>query len=322
MTNLEIGSSPPKSPKETTTQIQAAIELVFAGLLWGFGFVAAVWALRGMGPLSVTGWRFVIAGAVGSLIVVLVPSLRKQATSEQFFLAAAPGFLVSMTLIFQTWGLRYTTATKCGLITTLYVILVPLGEWLWLKKRPPRRHFYCVALAFFGVVLICTSPFKDTQALQRTADEIAKEKLNFGDFLTLLCAIASTLHILWFGFIQKRIRSSFVFNNFQTIWASIIPFGLALVLEPTPNLLAGDLSTIGLLALAFGPTMIAFALQVRAQKAISPSLASLLFLLEAPFAAFFAFLFLGETLRSVQWIGAVCILGAAAVSTIKTRYDG
>lgn len=313
----------PQPPiRHSAAQIRAAFELVGAGTLWGFGFVAAVWALRGMGPLAVTGWRFAIAALVGSLMILAVPSLRKQVSREQFLLAAIPGFLISLTLVFQTWGLRYTTATKCGLITTLYVILVPLGEWLWLKKRPPRIHFFCVLLALVGVYLICIPPNDVTGVangtVTKSAEELAKELPNFGDFLTFLCAIAATLHILWFGYIQKRIQSAFVFNNFQSLWAGTIPFILALFLEPAPQLSMANNSLVGFLSLVFGSTMIAFALQVRAQKVISPSLASLLFLLESPFATFFAFLLLGENLQLTQWIGAGAILVAAALSTAFT----
>jgi drug/metabolite transporter (DMT)-like permease len=36
-------------------------ELLFATMVWGFGFIASIWALRGMGPVLNTALRFGIA---------------------------------------------------------------------------------------------------------------------------------------------------------------------------------------------------------------------------------------------------------------------
>jgi drug/metabolite transporter (DMT)-like permease len=303
-------------------QTSAIIELTIAGALWGFGFIAAIWALRGMGPLSITGWRFALAAVFGLGISFFIPSLRSSLTDwKQFKLAFIPGLLISATLCLQTWGLQYTTATKSAFITTLYVLMVPLLERFLLKRRLPRFHLVYVAIALIGVALICDlqSIWLESPNLDHlNAKDLAKNRLNVGDLVTFFCAIAATLHILWFGVIAKKIGSSFTFNNFQSVWAGFLPLTFSILLEPTPRPSFADFSMIGLLALAFGSTLIAFSLQVRAQKHISPSLVSLLFLLESPFSALFAIAFLGEGLRAIQWAGAGLILSAAAMSSIFT----
>lgn len=299
-------------------QTGAVIELVVAGALWGFGFIAATWMLQAMGPLMATAWRFVLASAVGALIVLMVPRLRRELTWAQLSLTFLPGVFLALTLILQTWGLRYTTATKSGFITTLYVLIVPILERIWLKRRLHRFHFIFVVLALIGVGLICDLPGALGGKIFSTTDEavLQANRWNIGDFLTLLCSFCASLQILWFAFIYRRIRSSFVFNLLQTLWAAIPAVILALIFEPWPTLpLVGE-PLAGLLLLSFGSTLIAFALQVRAQKKISPSLASLLFLLESPFAALFAVYFLDEHLRTEQWIGAGLILAALVLSTI------
>lgn len=300
----------------------AALELVFAGALWGFGFVAAVWALRVMGPLTVTALRFVIAIAAGFTIAFLVPSLRRHLSLSALNLALIPGLLLSSLLILQTWGLQYTTATKSSFITTLYVLFVPILERLLLKRSLPRFHLPLVALALGGVALICDIP-------GTLAGEIRNSSWNRGDLLTLLCAIAASAHILWFAVIRDRIEEPFTFNLMQSLWAGAAPLSLALWLEQPWSTLEslmpaslmkerGDslIGLIGLLSLALGSTLVAFTLQVRAQKVISPTLASLLFLLESPFATLFAIHLLGESLRTEQWVGAGLIMIAVVVSTI------
>ena len=289
--------------------VTAGLELTFAGMLWGFGFIAVIWALRGMGPLSITGWRFALAAVAGLGITLAIKPLRKQMEKEQFFLAMIPGLLISLSLILQTWGLKHTTATKSGFITTLYVLFVPVMEKVWFKRRLPKRHYFYVFLALIGVALICDLPGE-------LMGKVEGGGANFGDFLTLLCAIAASFQILWFGKIAPKIKSSFTFNNFQSVWAGIIPLLLSFAFEPFPTPSFADNSMWGLASLAFGSTLIAFALQVRAQKIISPSVASLLFLLESPFATLFAILFLNESLRTIQWFGAGLILVSAGLATV------
>lgn len=292
----------------------AVTELVLAGALWGFGFIAATWALDGMGPLAITGWRFVIAVIVGGVIVLAKPSLRRDLNKRGFFAAAIPGLFISLSLITQTYGLRTTTATKSGFITVLYVLIVPVMERLWLKRAIPRFHVVYVLGALIGVAMICDLP----TAMFGGGDRSSREMLNVGDLLTLACAVFAALQILWYGLIQDRIGSSFVFNLYQSFWAGAIPLALSLLLEPLPTF-PHTTTWLGLLMLSLGSTLIAFALQIRAQKKISPSLASLLFLLESPFAGIFAVIFLGERMTPMTIAGAVVILTALASSVVFER---
>jgi drug/metabolite transporter (DMT)-like permease len=292
----------------------AVIELVIAGALWGFGFIAATWALDGMGPLAITGWRFVIAVIVGGAIILARKELREDLNMRSFIAASAPGLFISLSLITQTWGLRFTTATKSGFITILYVLIVPVLERLWLGRRVPKFHVVYVLGALIGVALICDLP----SAVFGGGSQAERDVLNFGDALTLLCAVFAALQIIWYGMIQDKIGSSFVFNLYQSFWAGVLPLAASFVFEPMPTFPKPTVG-IGLAMLALGSTLIAFALQIRAQKKISPSLASLLFLLESPFAGFFAILFLNEKLTTMTATGAAIILLSLASSVVFQR---
>jgi drug/metabolite transporter (DMT)-like permease len=301
------------------TRITAIVELTFAATLWGFGFIAAIWALRSFGPVTLTGYRFLIALVVGYLISFTVPSLRSSLTRDQFFLAMIPGLLVSALLVVQTWGLKYTTATKGGFITVLYVLIVPVLERVWLKRTLPRYHFIFVIFALIGMALICDLHLLFMPSALATTDP--KQSWNMGDLLVLTCSFLASVHIIWFVFIQKRIRSSFVFNVHQSAWACLPALTFGLLFEKSPVASISEIGFepwMGLASLAIGSTLIAFALQVKAQKSISPSLAALLFLLESPFAALFAIYFLNESLRTEHWAGAGLLLTAVATSTMFT----
>ena len=327
---MKSDSNSQPSPQNERATNAATLELTFAAAMWGFGFVGVVWALRYLGPFGVTGWRFALAFVVGSVVIAVLPGLRKQVNLREFKLAFWPGIFLAGTLVLQTWGLKYTTATKSGFLTTLYVLVVPLLDMFILKRKAPRFHLIYVALALLGVALICDLPQMmfnsftvspvDTGSVAVTSVEaLARTRWNIGDWLTLACMLAASLQIFWFGVIQKKITSSFNFNVYQTFWAGLIPLPLALWLEPLPTSLPHGEPLIGILMISFGSTLIAFALQVRAQKVISPSLASLLYLLESPFAAIFAFILLGERFTTQGSLGAALILVALGSSVVFTK---
>ncbi|MES2857090.1 MAG: DMT family transporter, partial [Bdellovibrionota bacterium] len=249
-------------------QSTAVLELVIAGALWGFGFIAAVFALEQVSPIGIQAWRFTVAFGVGAIILLVQ---RKSFDSAAFKLAIIPGLMLSATLILQTWGLKYTSATKSGFITVLYILVVPLLEYVFRKKSIPRYHLAYVVAALVGVALVCGWP-----RLSLGAEDSV---WNFGDTLTLACAVVAAIHIFWVGLISEKIEDAFKFNVYQSFWAGAIPLAIVLVTEPL--VMPTGRPLFGLMMLAIGSTLIGFALQVKAQKVISASLASLLFLLES-----------------------------------------
>jgi drug/metabolite transporter (DMT)-like permease len=284
--------------------IRAVMELVFAGVLWGFSFIAAEWVLEDMEPFTLTAVRFAFALLIGFPLVALLPTLRSSLKWEQAKLAIPPGLLLGAVLLLQVWGQRYTTATNSSFITTLYVLFVPLMERAVLGVKLHPSHFIFVVLGLFGTALICG---------------FQGGEYNFGDVLTLICSVFAAVHILWYGLIQERIRNPLTFNIFQVLWSLllVLPFTF---LEKSALLPQTSKGWIGMFMLVVGSTLIAFTLQVRAQKILSPSVASFLYLLESPFATMFAFYFLGERLGWDQWVGGILILGSIAFSTyISTR---
>lgn len=233
------------------------------------------------------------------MVLVRPPSLNWR---SELKLSFVPGVFLWLTLILQTWGLQYTTAMNSTFITTLYVVIVPLLRALKKEERLNWLHWFCVVLALLGTGFV-------VRIQEITA-------LNWGDLLTLLCAIFAAVHILAIGQKTHETNNAFALNAFQSFWVSLF----ALFFFPvTPNWNLQVMEAkgwIGLLVLGFGSSLIAFFLQIRSQKVLSPSVASLLFLLESPFSCFFAFWLLGELFSGWQWFGASLILTACAVISV------
>ena len=140
--------------------------------------------------------------------------------------------------------------------------------------------------------------------------------LNRGDLMTILCAVTCSFHIVWVDRYVTRIEHAFWFNVAQSFWAGVCLIPFAYMFEG--GLSASGLWTEpralgGMIFLATASTLLAFMLQIRSQRVLPPALASMLFLMEGPFATVFAFLLLGETTSPTQMGGAALVLTACAL---------
>lgn len=274
----------------------ALIELLFATSTWGFGFIATVWAIQTMDSITLSALRFLLAFLLIVILYSLFPKQRHHISFSNLKLSALPGLFLGLTLGLQTWSLEYTSVTNSSFLTTLYVVIVPLVEIFVLRHRISRFHFLWVILALLGTGLMVN--FHSTV-------------MNKGDILAFSCAIFASFQIVWLGKVKDKISSPMIFNGFQSFWAFLAILCFTPFYENYYFLPFTQNSLIGFLSLCIGSTVLGFALQVKAQKVISPSLASLIFLLESPFAVFFAILLLKESLQFTQIIGGGIIIISA-----------
>lgn len=284
------------------TKRRAVIELLFAAVIWGASFPAAKLTLLSVGPLWSASFRFMLSVLI-ALPVFLLPRFRRELSRETFFMALLPGLYLGATLILQNSGLQYTTVTKSSFITVLYIVLIPLIAWAVRGSTVTLSHLIWVGVALVGTALIC---------------ELETGDWNRGDLLTLACAVTSSLHILRLEHLGGRIRSPFAFNVAQSSWAGVLAVAFAAPFDSIHVFPFLWESWLGIFWLSIGVTLIAFLIQIRSQQVLSSSVVSMLFLLESPFAALFAYLLFSEQLGFSQWIGAALIL-AAAVGTLRTH---
>lgn len=285
------------------TKNRAVLELIVAGALWGFGFVATQWALLAYSPAHLLLWRFVIAIVAGEAIwwAFFRNNGKGRFWKSDLKLAVPAGLLLASFILPQTIGLQYTTATKSGFLTTVYVVVVPLLSQFVFKKRTRPQIYLFAAFSIVGAFLLMDAKVTD---------------LNPGDIWTLGCALMAACHILYIGYISEKIQDAFRFNTFQAIWVllCLLPF---LPFETKVDAPILDWRPwAGILALAFGSSVIGFSIQIRTQQVLSATTASMLFLLESPFALLFGWALMGEGLGLGPGIGALIILASAAL-TVK-----
>lgn len=300
------------------TRKRAIYELIFAGSLWGFGFVATVWGLQGMTPVRFLFLRFLLSSLFAGVFLTSTHfkfklkdakgiQLSKILSSRLWPIALPAGLMLGALLVLQTIGLQTISATQSGFITTLYVILVPIFQHLFFRKKQPLSVFVYALLALVGVYFLTGANSSDFFSA-----------FSKGHWLTLLCSLIAAFHIIYVGHVTSLSSHPLKFNTIQSVVCTGM-LALLLPFESTPwHLTSKILPWVGLLFTVFGSTLIAFTVQVRAQRVLNPTTASMLFLLESPFAAAFGILLLQERLTWIQTSGAVIIL-VASYLTVRSE---
>ncbi len=293
----------------------AVLELGLASIIWGASFTLVHWALEDFSTSSLVFWRFGLAFVIGEAISYLGNRESFQKSHQDIPKALIAGLFLGLSILLQTHGLRLTSATNSSFITSMYVVIVPLVAFIFFKQKIKASHFFLGLSAFIGMGLLLKF---------HTLQEFTLNSFNFGDFLTLLCAIASSFHIIFVGKSAKNLESSFRFNNYQNFWSLffIIPFLIYEINFKNLSILPSEWhikSVISVLVLSLFVSLFAFYLQVRAQKILTTTTASLLCLLEAPNAFLFATLFLNEKIDTIQAVGVVIILLSSFFSVYVDR---
>ena len=268
----------------------ADITLLGVSVIWGGTFPLIKVALQDSSPYAFLSLRFFIA----TLILAIV--FRKEVTSTSRDTLKA-GFLIGAFIFIgyltQTVGLKYTTASKSGFITGLYVVFTPILAYPILKATLSRKLILAVLMASMGLFLLSGIDPRDLS-------------MNYGDFLTLVCAIAYAFSVVLIGKYVKE-HSSSVLATIQVFttcvlctlsWAVIEPFQL-----PTSAIAWGAVFFTAVFA-----TSLAFLGQNYAQKYTTATKAAIIFTAEPVFALIFSSVTLGETLSQEGVLGAALIV--------------
>ncbi len=261
-------------------------ELVLLGItaIWGFTFPAMKVSLDYLPPILFLAYRFGIA----SLLMLLL--FRSRVLRGETF---REGFVLGVTLFFghgfQIVGLKYTTASNSAFITSLYVVFTPFIAYFLLRDRLKLRDAVSLAVALTGLYLISG----------------ASLNFNYGDLLTVLCALSFAFQIVLVQRFGEKDYLSLAF--WQITWNFVFSLAFALLFEPfaVPT---DPLPWAGVLYTSLFATVIAFTLQVKHQRNTKAHKAALIYSAEPIFGHIAAFITIGEVLSAKGYLGAALIM--------------
>ncbi len=285
--------------------------LIAITILWGCTFVIVKKALQDVSPTLYVAVRFTIA-----LLFLLPVYLWKRDRKEKFisWQGAFLGLWLFLGFVTQTVGLRLTTATKSGFITGTFVLFIPFFQIFIEKKKPARGTIIGIFFVFIGLLFLSSSGNSIWDFIVSLGNDF-----NFGDFLTLLCAVFFAVQVV---FIDKYSKEHSVLNLLfsQLLTVSVLSF-ISVFLFDAASLEAikwefNGYILFSLLFTALIATLINIGLQTRFQKSVSPSKAGIIYSFEPLFSALLAFFILNEKIGNFGYIGSILIFAGLIIAEV------
>ncbi|WP_338111581.1 DMT family transporter [Rosenbergiella australiborealis] len=288
-----------KSPVALKISRQEAT-LIFITMLWGATFLIVHHAMQSASPFFFVGIRF----AVGALILSLVfwRSLSGM-TSKDLLAGTCIGFCIAIGYSFQTWGMQTISSSQSAFMTAMYVPLVPLLQWLFLK-RPPRLMSWCgIILAFIGLLLLSGNTQNTHQGL------------GIGEIVTLISTLAIAGEIILISGYAEKVDIRRV-TIIQLAAASLFSFLFMVPAGETVSYLS-PMVIVSAAGLGLMSAMIQLTMNW-AQQSVSPTRATVIYAGE-PVWAGIAGRLAGEVLPSLALLGGALIVAGVLVSELKIK---
>jgi len=285
--------------------------LLLTAFIWGIAFVAQRVGGDMIGSFTFNAIRMLIGGFTLLPCIYLLRNKsnikeEKVVTKKQwlnnnkklFIGGILCGIILFVASNLQQIGLSYTTASKAGFITALYIIIVPIIG-IFFKKYPSITLWISILIALCGMYLLCiTDGFN----------------ISTGDILVVLSAMSFSFHILAIDHYSSHVNcvklaciQFFVcgFFSFISMFLFESPVLSSILQAWIPLLYTGVLSC-----------GVAYTFQILGQKNVIPSIASLIMSLEAVFCAIGGWILLGESLSIKEMVGCILVFVAIILAQI------
>ncbi len=280
--------------------------LFLAALIWGCALVAQKAGMDHLGPFGFTAIRCTLGG------LVLLPLIwyldrkktddekKNEASSKETIIGSVCcGIVLTSLILFQQFGLPYTTVGKAGFITALYILLTPVMG-IFLGKKAGRNLWIGVVIGLAGMYMLCL--FEGVSSL------------TFGDLMMLCAAVMAAAHIHVIDHFVQKI-DPVKLSAYQFIVTGLICVVPMFIFEDISMDAVIDCAVpilyAGLISCGLGYTF-----QVIGQKATDPSLAGLILSLETVFSLLAGWIFFKEVLTIPEYIGCALMFMAIIVSQL------
>lgn len=285
--------------------------LLLTALIWGFSFVAQVQGMDSVSPFFFNATRFTL-GALSLVPILLMQSrthghtaARDDAPATDAGAPAAGHGMAHTLLVGGVCGLVLFTAStlqqygvlwgreagRAGFITALYIVIVPLLAWAFLRRRITFVTVVSVIIAVIGFYLLCiTGGFGS---------------ISGADLILFGCAVLFAAHILVIDTLGATV---------DPIRLSFCQFVVSAAFSWVGSLVDGSIDWAGaasgwlpILYAGIGSVGIAYTLQVVGQQWVPPTQASLIMSLESFFSVVGGAIILGEVMTGRAYWGCALI---------------
>jgi drug/metabolite transporter (DMT)-like permease len=295
------------------------------------GFVAQRSGMDDVGPFFFSGARMIL-GAVTLFIILSIMAVgrkikankttsikavdsnaenKKASTRDLITGGLFCGGILFFAGSFQQIGLVFTTASKAGFLTALYIVLVPILG-IFLKHKTHWNTWISVLVAAVGLYFLCmTGGFH----------------MQVGDLMVLICSVGWAMHIFAIDHFVAKFGQMDVIRlcALQFLFAGIFGFIFAPFLDGffNPASLSWDTISAVMIPLLYAgiiSTGVGFTLQAIGQRYANPSVAAIIMSLESVFAAIGGMIILHERMTGRELLGCALMFGAVILAQLPVGH--
>ena len=276
-------------------------------LVWSSGYIAGPAAVRAAAPLTVLGWRFVLAAALGALVALALrraPRMSRAVLLRVGVIGLAMN-AVQFSMMFLAFDLGLP-AVLGSLFHALSPVLTALLAALLLRERISGLQVGGFLLGVVGVLVVLGPEVEEAGGLAAVA---------LGATAMLMLSVG-TLGQRWIG------------EEPDLLWSTVVQFAvsappvlaLGLLLEGPWPVEDGVVTAVAVSYQVVVNSLIGLALLALLVRRAGSGAAASLFFLSPPVTAVLAWLLLGETLGPRELVGlVVAVVGVAAATRIRTE---
>lgn len=273
--------------------------LIFITMVWGGTFLVVHRAMAHSGPFFFVGLRFATASL---LLAFFFRRYLKQVTWLEIKAGALIGLSIAGGYGLQTWGMQTISSSQSAFLTALYVPVVPLLQWIFLRRPPGLMAWLGILLAFTGLVLVA-------------GPQDGSLTLNAGEIATLLSTLAIAAEIILISRYAGQVDVRRV-TLIQLMVASACAFVLMM---PNGESIPALSTPLILSALGLGAASALIQVTMNwAQRSVSPTRATVIYAGEPVWAGVVGRL-AGERLPAAALLGAALIVCGVIVSELRIR---
>ncbi|MDO4851904.1 MAG: DMT family transporter [Clostridia bacterium] len=285
------------------------IVLLLATVIWGLAYIAQSDAMQYLGVLTYSGVRVLVGGIALVPVVCIMHRLsanrtvpkeqRQRQVHVSFIGGIVCGIFMCAAMVFQQYGIAYSSVGKSGFLTALYIVLVPVCGILF-GRRVTWLSALCVAIALVGSYFLCV-----------------KEDLviAFGDWMLIGDAVLFAFQILFIDRFLARGAEPVLMTCIEFWTAGLLLLPLMFLVE-TPTWGGVWAARVTILYAGLASGAVGYTMQMIGQREMEPTAASLLMSLESVFAALFGWLLLGEQMQLRELFGCALVFLAVILSQL------
>ena len=275
--------------------------LLLATISWGLTFPLINLSLQLISPVIFLFIRFLIS----AIILLPIVGIKKLKTKGGEIEGIIAGFLLFIGYYFQTVGLKFTTPADSGIITGLYVVIVPLLSYVYLKSKVSKTDWIAVIIAMLGLIIL--------------SDGVSgSSSVEYGNILTVICAVGYAIQIAYVSKHSSHI-DSMKFTFYQMLTVSVF----SLITIPTFTIyydLESPLVIFTLIFTAIFAGIMGYFLINRALIYVKPEKAGVVLVTEPIFAAIFSYILVNDKIGIYTIVVGSIMISAMFISVLDTYF--